>query len=66
MYAAVKKRAFDRLAEGRGGAIGPLGILSHYQVGITAEQVKTANMLHVSASLSESSANGVAATGGTD
>jgi hypothetical protein len=40
--------------------------LSHYQVGITAEQMKTANMLHVSASFSESSTNGVAATGGTD
>jgi hypothetical protein len=66
MDAAVKKRAFQRLAEARGGGIGRLWILSHFQVGITAEQMKTANMLHVSASFSESSTNGVAATGGTD
>ena len=53
MHAAAKKRAFQRLAEARGGGIGRLRILSHFQVGITAERVKTANMLHVSARFGE-------------
>ena len=35
MHAAVKKRAFQRLAEARGGGIGRLRILSHFEVGIS-------------------------------
>jgi hypothetical protein len=54
MHAAIKKRAFQRLAEARGGN-GRLRIWSHFQVGITAERVKTANMLHVSARFGEPS-----------
>src|SRR5215213_4691145 len=77
MYAAIKKRAFQRLAEARGGGIGRLWIWNHFQVGITSEQMKTANMLHVSARFGEPdcglpqsdcgpSSTGVAAMGDTD
>jgi hypothetical protein len=53
MHAAAKERAFQRLAEARGGGIGRLWILSHFQVGIAVEQVKTATMLHVSVRFGE-------------
>jgi hypothetical protein len=62
MDAAAKKRAFQWLAEARGGGIGRFWILSHFQVGITAEQMKTANILHVLLG----SASRVAAMGDTD
>ena len=47
--ATVKKRAFQRLAETRDGRAGRLCVLNHFEVGIRSEQVKTANILHVSA-----------------
>ena len=53
MHAAVKKRAFQRLAEARGGGFGRLRILNHFEVRISGNSVKARNMLHVSARFGE-------------